>query len=435
MRDATYDVVTIGGGPAGMAAALAARQAGADRVLIIERDRELGGILQQCIHNGFGLRKFKEELTGPGYADRYIEMVGAAGIDVWLDSTVLAAEAGGRITCVGPTTGLATVEAKAVVHSMGCRERTRGAIRIPGSRPAGVFTAGAAQRMVNMEGYLPGRDVVIIGSGDIGLIMARRMTLEGARVRAVFEIMPYSNGLTRNIVQCLEDFGIPLYLSHCVVAVHGHDRVTGVTVAEVDADLHVKPGTEFDLPCDCVLLSVGLIPENELGRAIGVSTDRITSGAVVDQFRQTSKPGFFAAGNVLHVHDLVDLVSNEAEIAGRSAALFAKGVFGEATHERAVIAGEGLRQVVPQRLSTLEKGKNAIRFFFRSKAPMGPSIIALKTEDGIVWDRKLRVVKPSEMIVADIPVNRFAKASHIEFVLTLDEHPEPLEGAVEEEDA
>ena len=433
VAETVYDVVAIGGGPAGLAAALAARQAGAERVLIIERDRELGGILQQCIHNGFGLKRFKAELTGPGYAQRYIEMLAATDIEVWLDTIVLNAEAGGKITCVGPKTGLRVIRAKAVVHAMGCRERTRGAIRIPGSRPAGVFTAGAAQRMVNMEGYLPGREVVIVGSGDIGLIMARRMTLEGAKVKAVFEIMPYSNGLTRNIVQCLDDFGIPLYLSHSVVAVHGQDRVTGVTVAKVGEDLRPIPGTEFDLTCDCVLLSVGLIPENELGRAIGVDVDRITSGAVVDQFRQTSVPGVFAAGNVLHVHDLVDLVSNEAEIAGRSAALYARGLLPAATHERPVVAGDNLRQVVPQCLSTLDPGKRAVRFFFRARAPMGRSIIELTTEQGVVWERKLKVVKPSEMIVADIPINRFADAARLTFSLRINDQVEPADE--EEEDA
>ena len=249
----------------------------------------------------------------------------AAGIDVWLDSTVLSADPGGIVTSVNPENGLRVVTAASVVYAMGCRERTRGAIRIPGSRPAGVFTAGAAQRMVNMEGYLPGRNVVVVGSGDIGLIMARRMTLEGAKVKAVFEIMPYSNGLNRNIVQCLEDFDIPLHLSHSVVAVHGEDRVTGVTVARVDEKVNPIPGTEFDVDCDCVLLSVGLIPENELGRAHALEIDPVTGGAVVDQFRRTNLAGYFAAGNVLHVHDLVDWVSQEAEIAGRSAALYALG--------------------------------------------------------------------------------------------------------------
>ena len=417
MRDTSYDVVTIGGGPAGMAAALAAKEAGAERVLIIERDRELGGILQQCIHNGFGLTRFSEELTGPGYADRYIKMIGAAGVDVWLDCTVLAAEPGGRITCVGPSTGLANVKAGAVVHSMGCRERTRGAIRIPGSRPAGVFTAGAAQRMVNMEGYLPGRDVVILGSGDIGLIMARRMTLEGARVRAVFEIMPYSNGLTRNIVQCLRDFDIPLYLSHSVVAIHGHDRVTGVTVAQVDADLRVLPGTEFDLPCDCVLLSVGLIPENELGNAIGIQTDRVTGGALVDQYRQTSIPGFFAAGNVLHVHDLVDLVSEEAASAGLSAAQYAKGALPDGARQRMVVAGPGLRSAVPQRLSAQAPGRFSVTFFFRAQRPMGACVLTLRGDGVVIWKRNLKAAKPSEMISVEMPYARFAKAERLEFSL------------------
>ena len=308
-----------------MAAAISAKEAGASHVLIIERDRELGGILQQCIHNGFGLHRFDQELTGPGYAHRYIELVKAAGIDVWLDTTVLSADPGGIVTSVNPEAGLRVVTCASVVYAMGCRERTRGAIRIPGSRPAGVFTAGAAQRMVNMEGYLPGRNVVIVGSGDIGLIMARRMTLEGATVKGVFEIMPYSNGLNRNIVQCLEDYDIPLYLSHSVVAVHGEDRVTGVTVARVDEKMTPVPGTEFDVECDCVLLSVGLIPENELGRAHALEIDPVTGGAVVDQFRRTNLAGTFAAGNVLQVHDLVDWVSQEAEIAGRSAALHALG--------------------------------------------------------------------------------------------------------------
>jgi NADPH-dependent 2,4-dienoyl-CoA reductase/sulfur reductase-like enzyme len=414
MHESRYDVVTIGGGPAGMAAAVSAKKAGAKRVLIIERDRELGGILQQCIHNGFGLRRFERELTGPGYAHRYIEMVKSAGVDVWLDSTVLSADPGCIVTSVNPEKGLRVVVSSSVVHAMGCRERTRGAIRIPGSRPAGVFTAGAAQRMVNMEGYLPGRNVVIIGSGDIGLIMARRMTLEGAKVKAVFEILPYSNGLNRNIVQCLEDFGIPLYLGHSVVAVHGADRVTGVTVAKVDGSMSPIPGTEFDVDCDCVLLSVGLIPENELGRAGGVQIDSMTGGAVVDQFRRTLLPGYFAAGNVLHVHDLVDWVSQEAEIAGTSAALHALGKLPPVSEYRVVVAGDGVRSVVPQRLAS-PSGQRIVRFYLRASRPMGASVLQLHADDRVVWERELSVVKPSEMIVAEISWKKIGSARTMAF--------------------
>ena len=417
MRDSRYDVVTIGGGPAGMAAAISAKKAGAKRVLIIERDRELGGILQQCIHNGFGLRRFEKELTGPGYAHRFIEMVKSAGIDVWLDSTVLSADPGCIVTSVNPEKGLRVVVSSSVVHAMGCRERTRGAIRIPGSRPAGVFTAGAAQRVVNMEGYLPGRNVVIIGSGDIGLIMARRMTLEGAKVKAVFEILPYSNGLNRNIVQCLEDFGIPLYLSHSVVAVHGADRVTGVTVAQVDESMNPIAGTEFDLDCDCVLLSVGLIPENELGRASGVQIDPVTGGAVVDQFRRTSLPGYFAAGNVLHVHDLVDWVSLEAETAGRSAALHALGKLPRVGGYRTVRAGDGVRTVLPQRLSP-PAGERSVRFYLRASRPMGASVLRLHANDRVVWECQHRVVKPSEMIIADVLWKNIGSGQELAFTVS-----------------
>lgn len=416
MHEFRYDVVAIGGGPAGMAAAIGAKEAGAKKVLIIERDRELGGILQQCIHNGFGLRLFDVELTGPGYAHRYIEMVKAAGIDVWLDTTVLSADPGGIITSVNPTKGLRNVTCASVVYAMGCRERTRGAIRIPGSRPAGVFTAGAAQRMVNMEGYLPGRSVVIVGSGDIGLIMARRMTLEGAAVKAVFEIMPYSNGLNRNIVQCLEDFGIPLYLSHSVVAVQGGDRVTGVTVARVDDKMNPIPGTEFEVDCDCVLLSVGLIPENELGRAHALQIDPVTGGAVVDQFRRTNLAGYFAAGNVLQVHDLVDWVSQEAEIAGRSAALYALGKLPQPNHCKTVTPGEGIRYVLPQRLSP-PAGEHSVRFYMRAARPLGPSVLRLHADDRVIWDSDCEVVKPSEMIVADIPWAKIGPARELKFTV------------------
>ena len=319
----TCDLVIIGGGPAGLAAALGARKQGIQDILIVERDKELGGILNQCIHNGFGLHTFKEELTGPEYAGRYIEQVKEAGIPYVTDTMVLDIQSTEKIiTMVSRTEGLVQMQVKAVILAMGCRERPRGALNIPGYRPAGIYSAGTAQRLVNMEGYLPGREVVILGSGDIGLIMARRMTLEGAHVKVVAELMPYSGGLKRNIVQCLNDYDIPLKLSHTVVDIHGKERVTGITLAQVDEKGRPVPGTEEEYTCDTLLLSCGLIPENELSRSLGVEINPVTSGLFVDESLETNIPGVFACGNVLHVHDLVDFVSEEADRAGTCAARY-----------------------------------------------------------------------------------------------------------------
>ena len=318
----TYDIVIIGGGPAGLAAAVSARENGIQDILILERDKELGGILNQCIHNGFGLHTFKEELTGPEYAGRFIKQVTDLGIEYKLHTMVMDISSDKIVTAMNREEGLFEIQAGAVILAMGCRERSRGALNIPGYRPAGIYSAGTAQRLVNMEGYMPGREVVILGSGDIGLIMARRMTLEGAHVKVVAELMPYSGGLKRNIVQCLNDYDIPLKLSHTVVDIHGKERVTGITLAKVDEKGKSIPGTEEEYACDTLLLSCGLIPENELSRELGVKLNPVTSGPVVDESLETNVPGVFACGNVLHVHDLVDFVSEEADRAGTCAARY-----------------------------------------------------------------------------------------------------------------
>lgn len=337
----TYDIVIIGGGPAGLAAAASARKSGIESILILERDKELGGILNQCIHNGFGLHTFKEELTGPEYAGRFIDTVKELGIEYCLDTMVMDISHGKAVTAMNRTDGMFQIQAKAVILAMGCRERPRGALNIPGYRPAGIFSAGTAQRLVNIEGYMPGREVVILGSGDIGLIMARRMTLEGAKVKVVAELMPYSGGLKRNIVQCLDDYGIPLKLSHTVVDMKGKERLTGITLAQVDENGKPVPGTEEDYTCDTLLLSVGLIPENELSQGMGVSMDRVTSGPVVNESLETDIPGVFACGNVLHVHDLVDYVSEEAGRAGVNAAKYVKRQLAEGSKDHANLAQGG----------------------------------------------------------------------------------------------
>ncbi|MBQ7954978.1 MAG: FAD-dependent oxidoreductase [Lachnospiraceae bacterium] len=350
-QNVQVDVAIIGGGPAGLAAALGAKKRGADNILIIERDNELGGILNQCIHNGFGLHTFKEELTGPEYAARFIEEVKKEKIPYLLNTIVVDVDAEGKIlTLMSRERGLFKIRAKAVVLAMGCRERSRGALNIPGYRPAGIYSAGTAQRYVNMEGRMPGREVVILGSGDIGLIMARRMTLEGAKVKLVAEIMPYCGGLKRNIVQCLEDYGIPLRLSHTVVDIHGKERLKGVTLTRVDEHSKPIPGTEEYIPCDTLLLSCGLIPENELSSGMGVELSSITGGPVVNESLETNLEGVFACGNVLHVHDLVDYVSEEAAKAGENAAEYVERQIRETSRGIPVCGEKGVRYTVPSYL-------------------------------------------------------------------------------------
>ncbi|WP_026507370.1 NAD(P)/FAD-dependent oxidoreductase [Butyrivibrio sp. MC2013] len=390
------EIVIIGGGPAGLAAAAAARQNGAEDILILERDRFLGGILNQCIHNGFGLHTFKEELTGPEYAARYISQVREQNIECRLNTMVLDLSADRVVTCMSRDRGIETIKAGAVILAMGCRERPRGALNIPGYRPAGIYTAGTAQRLMNIEGYLVGRKVVILGSGDIGLIMARRMTLEGARVLAVAELMPYSGGLRRNIVQCLEDYDIPLLLSHTVTDIKGKERVEGIEISEVDAASKPIPGTEKFYEADTLLLSCGLLPENELTRAMGAQICPATKGPAVTDSLETTIPGVFACGNVLHVHDLVDYVSEEAAHAGRSAALYIKRSSASQHRTVPVVTFGGVRYTVPQSIDTLEMDdKLTVRF--RVGSVIKDKKLCLYYDDDKVSSVNKRVMAPGEM--------------------------------------
>ena len=390
-----YDLVVIGGGPAGLAAAYEAYNNGVEKVLIIEREMELGGILNQCIHNGFGLHTFKEELTGPEYAQRFINMIKETNIEVMLNTMVLDIEKNKTVHVINSEDGYMEIQAKAIILSMGCRERTRGAINIPGDRPSGIFNAGAAQRYINIEGYMPGKEVVILGSGDIGLIMARRMSLEGAKVKAVVELMPYSNGLNRNIVQCLDDYDIPLYLSHTVIDVKGKERLEKVVIAKVDEKRKPIKGTEIEFDCDTLLLSVGLIPENELSNKVGITGDKRTNGLIVNESMETSIEGIFACGNVVHVHDLVDFVTEEAKQAGYSAAKYIKDtlVRGEDIN---IINGKNINYTVPQKVS-IEGIEDKLRIFMRVNNVYKDKVITVKNEDKVIAKFKRKHLAPSEM--------------------------------------
>ena len=404
MNDQYVDLLIVGAGPAGLAAAISAREEGIESILILEREQEPGGILRQCIHNGFGLHRFREELTGPEYAQRDIDRVHELGIPVECSTTVLSVSGDRVVTCVSAEKGFRRIEAGAVILAMGCRERPRGALCTPGTRCAGIYSAGTAQRFVNLEGFMPGRRVVILGSGDIGLIMARRMTLQGAKVLACVEIMPYSSGLNRNIVQCLEDYGIPLYLRHTVTDIRGRERVTGITIAEVDEKRLPIAGTEIDFDCDTLLLSCGLIPENELSQGAGVELSPLTSGPVVAENLETSVPGIFACGNVLHVHDLVDHVSAESFNAGRAAAAFIRNPSGAAARF-AVRDGNGVRGTVPQAVSA--HPREDVQLMFRPSDVFRNAAAIVECGGKEILRKKAMIYTPGEMAVLTLRKDTF----------------------------
>jgi len=394
MKLQDVDVAVIGAGPAGMAAAIKAKEAGAGNVVIMERAEQLGGLLHQCVHNGFGLLYFKEDLTGPEYAHRFVEKVMDSGVKLLLETMVIKISEDREVSAVSSQEGYINFKPKSIVLAMGCRERSRGALNIPGTRPAGILTAGTAQRFVNVEGFVPGKKIVILGSGDIGMIMARRLTLEGAKVEAVVEILPYIGGLIRNEVQCLHDFNIPLCLEHTVTQIHGEERIEAVTIVQLDGSRGPIAGTERKVECDTLLLSVGLIPENELSSMAGIKLDPVTGGAIVDETRQTSVVGVFAGGNVLHVHDLVDNVSWESELAGQNAASFAKEMKPLERGEVALKVGRNIRYIVPHTIS----GQKDVTLYMRVNQP--EEMVRIKVGD--IMTKALRVVKPSEMLKIDL---------------------------------